>query len=206
MYRLNSNIVVLLISCFLFNCNSSDQSKSHSDKSNKSISNNPYFPLSKGYIWEYVNAGERKESELFKVEVLSIKKDGNDKIVEMSSFPFFSKKEENTKLKVKDDGSVYVMSGQTEDLCIPSTNNIKNGYNWNFAQWYGSCNTWKDTTKTENGTYSDCFFLNYSISITFSAEIWVSKNTGIVKWGYNRTNPPTFNPDYYVLNKMSTDK
>jgi hypothetical protein len=209
--KLAINIIPLIIAVVLFNCNSSSDLKKLSDKKKDSNKNsvtayNPYFPISEGNSWEYINQGPRDKSEIFTVRMVSVSEDGMDKIVELNSFPFFSKKEESTRLRIKEDGSVYLLNGTREDLCIPSANNFKNGYTWNFAEWNCSVTVWNDTVQTENGNYSNCIFLNYSISITFSAELWLAKDVGIVKWTYIRTNPPTLNPVYYVLKNMTLSK
>jgi hypothetical protein len=186
---------LLLIAAFLFNCNSSDKT-SITEKSN------PYFPASKGNKWEYINEVPREETEIYKVEVLSTTRDGSDIIAELSSFPFFSKKEEKSTLKIKHDGSVYY----NNDTLLPQNSNLVKDYNWKFGDWTGYIGSTTDTVKAENETFTNCILISYSISITFAADIWLARDKGIVKWGYNRTNPPTFKPLYYVLNKLTLAK
>lgn len=184
-------------------CNSS-----YSKKESSNDRYNDFLPVDKGNSWEYINEAPREETELFKVEITSVKKDGEDKIAVFSSFPFFSRTEEETILRVKKDGSVYAVNknSQKEELFIPQTADLKKGYQWQFGEWTGIIGSTNETVKAENETFTDCVFLNFYISFTFSAEIWIAKDKGIVKWGYNRTNPPTPKILYYVINKMSLAK
>lgn len=205
--KLTYNIILFIVALSLLGCNSSSNTKKLSNKkSSQGINNNMYFPLAEGNKWEYVNEGPREETEIYKVEVKNMKSDGKDYLIELSSFPFFSKKEESTKLRIKGNGEIYVIVGSNEELCFPSADNMKNGFSWKYGEWNGSVNNWKDSVKTEYGVFDDCLYLNYSISITFSAEIWIVKDIGIVKWAYVRTNPPTLKPTYYVLRNTELNK
>jgi len=202
-------VYALIISAFLnFGCNSSSFKKAGDKDSIPVKSFNDYFPVNEGNKWEYINEGPRDETELFKVQINNLKYDGNDQIIELNSFPFFSKQEEKSTLKIKPNGEVYLVNKQTQkdELFIPETGNFKKEFQWQFGQWSGLIGGTNETIKAENETFKDCIFLNFFISFTFSAEIWVAKDKGIVKWGYNRTNPPTFKPQYYVLNKLSLAK
>lgn len=209
--RLTLNIYPLFIALIFFTCNSSsdikkDIGKKDDNKTKPAVTYNPYFPVAEGNLWEYINEAPREESIIFKVQMLSVSEDGSDRIIDLSSFPFFSGTNDTAKLRIKSNGEVYVLKGTNEELCIPSADNLKNGFTWNYGQWRGSVNFLNDTIKTENGTYTNCILLDYSISITFSAEIWLAKNKGIIKWGYNRTNPPTLKPIYYVLKELTLSK
>jgi hypothetical protein len=200
-------VYALIISAFLnFGCNSSSFKKESGKDKIKSY--NDYFPVNEGNKWEYVNEGPRDETELFKVQINNLKYDENDQIIELSSFPFFSRQEEKTTLRIKPNGEVYLVNKQTQkdELFIPETGNFKKEFQWQFGQWSGLIGGTNETVKAENETFNNCIFLNFSIFYTFSAEIWVAKDKGIVKWGYNRTNPPTLKPQYYVLNKLSLAK
>jgi hypothetical protein len=189
------SINLLLLAAFFFNCNSADKTRIIEKP-------NPYFPASQGDKWEYINEAPREETEIFKVEVLSTSRDGNDIIAELSSFPFFSRKEEKSTLRIKDDGSVYY----NNDTVLPENSKLKKDYSWKFGEWTGYVGSTNETVKAENETYTNCILISYSISITFAADIWLARDTGIVKWGYNRTNPPTFKPLFYVLNKLTLAK
>ena len=175
----------------VFQCSSSNKVSNK-----KSAEHNPYFPAMEGNYWEYINGAPREETELWKVEVANMKSVGNDKIYMFSSFPFFSKEEKQTSIRIKDDGSVYI---NDTNKVIPEVANLKKDYTWNFGIWNGYVVGTKETVKAENQTFTDCIKINYAASITFSAELWLAKNTGIVKWGYFRTNPPTLTFTYYVL-------
>lgn len=193
--RLNCNIIVILFSFILYSCNSSSDTK-------KINNANPYFPVGEGNTWEYINEAPRDESEIFKVTMQNFKEDNGTVYVELSSFPFFSKENKKVTLAITKEGKVSTEPYDSSSVFIPKTRDIINGYQWNYGQWSASVNFLNDTIKTENGTYTNCMFLNFAISITFSAEIWLAKDVGIVKWGYNRTNPPTLRPIYYVLKKI----
>jgi hypothetical protein len=194
--------VMIAAALLSFGCNSSSYKKVTSNDVN------PYFPSENGNMWEYINEGPREETELFKVEINRIIYEGKDLIIELNSFPFFSGYEEKSKLRIKPSGEVYYVNKQSQkdELFIPEISKFEKGYQWQFGQWTGWIGGTKETIKAENETFTDCIFLNFSISFTFSAEVWVAKDKGIVKWGYNRTNPPTPKPKYYVLNKMSLAK
>jgi hypothetical protein len=196
----------IFLAVSVFQCSSSNKVSNK-----KSAEYNPYFPATEGNFWEYINEAPREETELWKVEVRGQKSEGNDKIYAFSSFPFFSKTEEEKPIRMKEDGSVYMSTyadviNWTEWKILPEISNLKKDYTWNFGIWNGYVASTSETVKAENQTFTDCIKINYAASITFSAEIWLAKNTGIVKWGYFRTNPPTLTFTYYVLNKSSFTK
>jgi hypothetical protein len=200
--------VYLIIFISNYGCNSSSYKKEVIKERSNSEDYNQYFPATVGDKWEYINEAPGKETELFKVEITGTKYDGKDQIVELSSFPFFSKKEEKTAVRIKPDGEIYLIntgSGK-EELFMPEISKFKKEYNWQFGEWTGIIASTDDTVKAETGTYYNCTLLNFSIYYTFAAELWVAKDKGIVKWGYFRTNPPTLNLQYYVLNKLSLVK
>ena len=190
-----------------FGCNSSENKKEVKN-TQKAEEYNDYFPLQAGNKWEYINEAPREESELIKVEVDDVKYNGKEVIAELNSFPFFSASREKSTLKVNPDGEIFYLNNKSnkEELFMPSPSKFKKGYAWQFGEWKGIIGSTNETVKAEKETFSNCVFLNFSIYYTFSAEIWVAKGKGIVKWGYNRTNPPTLKPQYYVLNKLSLAK
>ena len=178
----------------MFQCDSSNKVSNK-----KSADLNPYFPAAAGNYWEYINEAPREETKLWKVEVRSQKSEGTDRIYTFSSFPYFFKEEKPTNIRIKEDGSVY---WNDSNKIIPEIANLKNGYTWNFGIWNGNVASTKETVKAENETFTNCIRINFAASITFTAELWLSKNNGIVKWGFFRTNPPTLTFTYYVLNKV----
>jgi len=200
-----SSFIIFTAGFSNFSCNSSDKELKDPSVTKES---NDYFPLRTGNKWEYINEAPREETELYSVEVNDVKSDGKDIVAELSSFPFFSKSQEITKLRVKPDGEIFVFNNKTnkDELFMPSPSSFSKGYSWQFGEWKGFVGSTKDSVRAENETFNNCVFLNFSIYFTFSAEVWIAKDKGIVKWGYNRTNPPTLKPQYYVLNKMSLAK
>jgi hypothetical protein len=205
-FAIHVSLIIFAV-IFSYSCNSSSSKKEAKEKSNAE-NFNLYFPAAEGNKWEYVNEAPREETELFKVEITGMKYDGKDQILEFNSFPFFSKNEEKTSLRIKPGGEVYLIntSSGKEELFMPEPSKFKKGYNWQFGMWAGAIASTDDTVKAETGTYYNCVLLNFSIYYTFAAEVWVAKDEGIVKWGYFRTNPPVLNPNFYVLNKLSLVK
>ncbi len=203
-YIISAACVLINTAYLNYGCNSS----SYKQEIVKDTVYNPYFPANKGNSWEYINEAPRDETELYKVEISSVKYDGKDQIVELSSFPFFSKNEEKTSLRIKPNGEVFLINEKSnkEELFIPEPSKMKKEFQWQFGEWAGFIGGTNETIKAENESFTDCIFLNFSIYYTFAAEVWIAKNKGIVKWGYNRTNPPTLKPQYYVLNKLSLAK
>lgn len=200
---------VLITAVFLnIGCNSSSYKKDVTKDTVPVKSFNEYFPVSEGNMWEYINEAPRKETELFNVQIINLKYDGEDQIVELNSFPFFTGNEEKSVLRINPNGEVYYADKQSlkDELFIPAPSYLNKEHQWKFGEWNGIIGSTKETVKAENETFTDCIFLNFSIYYTFSAEVWIAKDKGIVKWGYNRTNPPTPKPQYYVLNKLSLAK
>lgn len=187
-----------LLSGFVIQCGSSNKVTSK-----KTADYNPYFPAAEGNSWEYINEAPRKETELWKVEVRGVRSDGSDKIFVFSSFPFFSKEEMQTEITMKENSAAYY---NDTNKVIPEVSNLKKEYTWNFGMWTGYVMGTNETVKAENQTFTDCIHINYALSITFSAEIWLAKDYGIVKWGYFRTNPPSLAFTYYVLNKIQINQ
>lgn len=200
--------LILLASMLNYGCNASSYKKEIKIDSSSVKNDDSYFPASTGNKWEYINEAPREETELYKIEINGMKYDGDDRIVEFSSFPFFSKTEEKTSIRVKPNGEVYLVNPNSgkDELIIPEPSQFKKGYTWKFGTWTGIVNDIYETVGTETGTYTDCVYLNFSIYYTFTAELWLVKDIGIVKWGYFRTNPPTLKFTYYVLNKLSLAK
>lgn len=208
-------VKIILITSYLFvslafsdfGCNSSENKKGQKNSSHVNEYNS-YFPVQAGNKWEYINEAPREDTELVKIKVDDVKFADNVITAELSSFPFFSMSRELTTLKVNSSGEIFVLNNKSnkEELFMPSPSDFKKGHTWRFGEWTGVIGSTNETIKTENGTFDKCIFLNFSIYYTFSAEIWIAKDKGIVKWGYNRTNPPTLKPKYYVLNKLSLVK
>jgi hypothetical protein len=197
-------ISFILLTTLALNCNSSETKQKVGTKEDLSGSANynPYFPADQGYKWEYINEAPREETEKYIIEITGTSMDGKDVLADFSSFPFFSKKEEKTVLRIKENGAVYFGN----EMMLPENSKLVKDFNWKFGEWTGYVAGTNDTVKAENETFTDCVLISYSISITFAADIWLARDKGIVKWGYNRTNPPTFKPLYYVLNKLTLAK
>jgi hypothetical protein len=192
-------LFVMITSSLSFQCNSSGGSTDNITKTN--ASSNPYFPINSNSKWQYVNEAGQNDTDLFNVKVTGIKNDGKDETVIFDSFPFFTKQIETTTIRIKPTGEVYVTgSDSKENILMPGPENYKKGYYWQYGEWTAYINGTDETVITEKKTYEHCLFIGYSLGgITFSTELWFSKDAGIVKWGANRTNPPILKPVYYIL-------
>lgn len=196
-------ILILSVAVSLsFSCNSSK-----SDKDSPLKNSNAYFPVTQGYSWIYSNSLTGENPSTSNVYVKSVVNDGTDKLVELSIFPFFSDFVKSTKLRIKETGSVYVVNADSsENLFLPVNGDMQKGSKWQFGQWSAFIGKDDDTVVTKVGTYSNCMLITYSIAFTFVSEIWLAKDVGIVKWGYNRINPPSLSPSYNILLNMEQNK
>ena len=188
---------IILSSFASLGCKSSD---GLSNKKNNAGSN-PYFPVKDNSKWQYINEGPRDETELFSVNIKSVKEDGSDIIAVFDSFPFFMKQNEQTTLRIKSNGEVYILDKDLkENLFLPEPSKYQPNYTWQYGEWTAYIAQTDETVVTEKGTYEHCLSIGFSLGgITYSSVMWLSKDTGIVKWSSNRTNPPTLKPIYYVL-------
>jgi hypothetical protein len=191
-----------------FSCNSSsNKDKGVSEIKLSAGSPNAYFPINSGNKWQYINEAPREESVLYDVNIEAIKTEGKDLIIELSSFPFFTNNSEKTKLVFKENGQIYSINKDgKEELFLESDKNLKQSNKWQYGQWEAYVGSTTMEAKTEKDTYKNCIYISFSQFFTFAAEVWLVKDVGIVKWGYNRTNPPTFKPQYYVLNNLTLEK
>ena len=97
---------------------------------------------------------------------------------------------------------MYVKGSSGESLLLPREKNLREGYTWTYEAFGANITTKSQQVKTEAGSF-DCIYIMFTDGFTFSYEMWLAKDTGIVKWGANRTNPPTLKPVYYVLKEYS---
>ena len=166
---------------------------------------NEFFPVSVGNQWHYSIENPGKEKDKYDVEITDQENVGDEIKVVFNSFPFFWLKEEKTTLIGKESGDVYIIDeNKNENLLIPRDSDIREGFTWEMGEWNASIISTHEKVKTMNVDYEDCVHINYTISISFNSELWLSKNTGIVKWGFNRTNPPSLNFTYYLLDKFES--
>jgi hypothetical protein len=137
---------------------------------------------------------------LFTVRAADIRKVESGIQAKMSSFPYLTKDNTARTITVKTNGEIEINDYfNGSGVIIPAENNFKKGYQWTFGIFGGSVNSENETIKTEAGFFDNCYYILLTEGFTFSFEMWFKKDVGIVKWGANRTNPPTFNPVYYVL-------
>jgi len=196
-------ITVLFSILSAFSCNSSDTKSKTTEKKTAGGDNfNQYFPLKEGNTWKYVNEGPRDETELYVVKASDVKKVEGGLQMKLSTFPYFTKDNENRSITVKTNGSIEINNymGNT-GIIIPAQEDFKTGYKWSFGIFTGYINSDKETAVTEDGTYNDCYYVLMTDGFTFNYEMWFKKDVGIVKWGANRTNPPQLKAQYYVLSE-----
>ena len=185
----------------LFGCNSSNIKKT-SDVNKKSDYLNPYFPITEGNYWKYINEAPREETESFTVRVEAI----NVKIAGLTAFPYLTKESTPQSVSVNEKGEIEVTGYfGTSGVIFPSPENFKKGYQWNFGNFGGYVNDENIKVETEAGTFKNCFYVSMTDGFTFSFEMWFKKGVGIVKWGANRTNPPTLNFIYFVLKEYKVN-
>lgn len=201
------SFLLFVSNIFFFTCNSSD--KTNEDKvkdiTTSSKHSKNLFPLSVGNKWEYV--GELKNDETKPVvEVLSAK--GSEFI--LSSFPFFPFFDESyKKIKITTDSGTIKVTLQDGSITtfLPDTTYLDVKKNWNCGVFVGYVSELKDSIKTEAGKFGGGYYIMFTEGFTFSIEMWLIPGVGIVRWGVNRTNPPT--PvalyKYYSLKKYSVN-
>lgn len=187
---------LVLITASAFRCNSS--------VTKTSDYGNIYFPITEGNYWKYINEAPRDESITFTVKVKDVKKVDGELQFKTTSFPFITNENTEQTLKQKTNGEIEAINYfSTTGIFTPSSENFKKGYEWNFGVFKGYVNDNKISITTEAGTFDDCYYIMMTDGFTFSFEMWYKKGVGIVKWGANRTNPPTIRPVYYVLKEYN---
>ncbi|MCI0449384.1 MAG: hypothetical protein L0Y79_06310 [Chlorobi bacterium] len=185
----------------LFGCNSSSIKKTN-DVNKKGDYLNPYFPAAEGNYWTYINEAPREETETFTIKVETIK----DKIAGLTSFPYLTKESSTQNISVNEKGEIEITGYfGSSGVIFPAAENFKKGYQWHFGVFGGLVNEENFKIETEAGTFENCRYVTLSDGFTFSFEMWFKKGTGIVKWGANRTNPPTLKFIYYVLKEYKVN-
>ncbi len=194
---------------FFFTCNSSEKTSSEKEVKTKSTSKNSksLFPLSVGNKWEYFNESPKIKSVPITVEVLSQK----DNEFILSAFPFFPGFDDpvrETKITIDTGGVLKItLFDGSKTTFLPDTTYLDITKNWNCGVFVGYVSELKDSVKTEAGKFSGGYYIMFTEGFTFSIEMWLIPGVGIVRWGVNRTNPPTpiANYKYYALRKYSVN-
>jgi hypothetical protein len=195
-------ILILAITASLslfFDCNSSRTIIQKKDSGNLN-SYNPYFPIAGDMEWKYINQAPRDETLLFNVKISNLKNSGESVTAEFDPFPFFNKQKVKSTVKINKSGEVYVIdSTENEKLLLPDESKLQKGYNWQYGSWLAVVGDTNVSVKTEKETIENCLYVNYGLGgFTFVVELWLAKGKGIVKWGANRTNPPSLNTAYFL--------
>lgn len=189
-------LAFVLINAAAFRCNSS------TPKTNEYA--NSYFPIAKGNYWKYVNEAPRDETILYEVKVTDSQITDNFTKITVSSFPYLTKESKTQTLQQKSAGEIEAVDymGST-GIFVPAAGNFRKGFSWNFGTFQGMVNDEKINITTEAGAFSGCCYILITDGFTFSFEMWYKKDVGIVRWGANRTNPPTIKPEYFVLKEFN---
>lgn len=181
MMRINLISLTFLAALF-FSCNSAEV-------------NNPstsLLPLVKNKEWNYKY--EKSDSNI-SVKIIVISSISAGTRAQFDSFPFFG--DFGNDIIEKSDGS-YLLESQSF-MFIPPGDKIKSGYKWESKEWKCSVVNEKEDVNISGKVYKDCVHIRYSLSITFSAEIWLKIGVGVVKWSFIRTNPPSPEFGYFLL-------
>jgi hypothetical protein len=190
--RFSYLLIVILITAAAFRCNSS--------VTKTAGYGNSYFPVGEGNYWKYINESPRDETLLYEVKIKHAEKINKSVKFTLTSFPFLTKDANEQTLAQNENGEIEAVQYMSSTgVIIPAPGNFKIGYEWDFGIFKGYVNGDKVQIKTEAGTFEDCYYILMTDGFTFSYEMWFKKEVGIVRWGANRTNPPTIKPEYFVL-------
>lgn len=196
-------LAVLSCTAFAFQCNSGE--KTSNSKKEKSGYTNPFFPLTDGNSWKYVNSESGDFPGEFTVTVKDTKKVEEGTQMKMTSFPYLTKENTEQSIRQKPNGEIEAINYfSVTATFIPSADNFKKGYEWQYGVFRGYINGDNETVKTPRGTFEGCYYIMMTDGFTFSFEMWFKKDVGIVKWGSNRTNPPSI-PSYYNLTEYTVN-
>jgi hypothetical protein len=98
-------------------------------------------------------------------------------------------------------GSKKVNDNNNDIMFYPPDDSIKNGYTWESGGYsFKTIDTNEEIIINKN-LYSNCIHISFSNSITYAGEMWIKEGVGIVKWSFIRTNPPSTEVGYYLLNE-----
>lgn len=168
-------------------CNSSSRDASVNNS-------NPYFPLSNNMTLNYKSLNSDK---ITNVKVLS-SSERNLNDFTFSRFPFIWNLDSSIKVSVTNDGEILCKFFGEDLILLPSSDKMKTGYNWTSQEWNVYIESLSQM-QIGNQTFDDVYKVNYNLSITYTSEIWFAKGIGIIKWGFNRVNPPTLNIEYHEM-------
>ncbi|KAA0210323.1 MAG: hypothetical protein WBP57_08955 [Ignavibacteria bacterium] len=181
-------VVVLALSIFSISCNSS---------SIKSIENfnNQYFPLKDRMNLRFRST---QDSELTKVNVTFKSENDSAIIYSFDKFPFIWGSDSAVNVYITRYGEIYCELKGQNLLFLESPEKLTSGNYWHSNGWNISVSEMKELIVNEE-KFVDVKKVSYNLSITFTAEIWFSKGIGVIKWGFNRVNPPNPNMEYFNL-------
>ena len=181
MKRINLFVLTLLTS-IIFSCNSAEVNNSSAS----------LLPLNKNKEWNYKY--EKSDSSVT-VRISDVTNTSDGTKAQFDSFPFFG--DFGKEVIEKNDDS-YLLEPQSF-MFVPPGDKIKTGYKWESGEWKCSIVNDKEDVNVSGKLYKNCVHIRYSLSITFSAEMWLKSGVGIVKWTFIRTNPPSPEFGYFLL-------
>lgn len=179
--------VIIFITCFaVVSCNSS--------KIESTQIGNLYFPLSNNLQLNY------RSSLTDNIVTINISKSGKKDSDEFlfDRFPFIWNLDSSVNVFVKNDGEVICKFFGEDFIFLPSMEKMKSGYKWETQEWNAVISN-QSSISLSNKTYNGVYKVSYNLSITYNAEIWFAKGVGVIKWGFNRVNPPTPEFEYFEL-------
>lgn len=182
----NRIILVALVCIVALSCNSSNNEVT--------VNTNPYFPLSNNLQLSYKS---QLTGDTIDVKVKNIRNANNIEF-QFDRFPYIWNLDTSIKVIVKNNGEVNCNFLGEDFIFLPSPNKMISGYNWTSQEWNANVSI-SDSITIGDVIYKDIYKVSYNLSITYIAELWFAKGVGIVKWGFNRTNPPTAEFEYFEL-------
>jgi hypothetical protein len=190
-------IILILFALHAYSCSQSKRE----DEPVSRTGGKEYLPVAKENTWEYAEEGKDSLAYTVKVEEIALRQ-GNI-TASVSSFPYLLTGEGKQTLILKETGEMSITSGEGDVNFFPPVQNLKKDYTWAAGIWHAVVTGINETVTAGGKTYTNCVHISYSLSITFAADIWFAPGAGIVKWGLNRTNPPTQKFIYYTTRDIS---
>lgn len=176
------NLILILSSAILISCNSAEVNNPSSS----------LLPIVKNKEWNYKY--EKSDSSI-SVRITNVNNTSSGTKGQFEAFPFFG--DFGKEVIEKNDNS-YFLEAQSF-MFIPPGDKVKSDYKWESGEWKCTIVSDKQDVNISGKVYKDCVHIRYSLSITFSAEMWLKRGVGIVKWSFIRTNPPSPEFGYFLL-------
>lgn len=182
-------VLLILIPVFFYSCSTTSIN----------ISNDEFIPISVKNKWIYKYDHELNPKNL-SFQINEVKSSNGSKQVTFDNFPCLGLYDSKAIIIKNTDGSYKLDYPEAVDfIFIPPQDKIETGYRWTSGEWNCSILGINESLVIDGKTYTDCLHITFSSSITFWGEMWIKKGVGIVKWAFNRTNPPTTELGHWEL-------